>query len=112
MKIKIKLRTLLTFGCVILSLFLFPIVSVWKKSRVQDMVKSNEELRQRIRRVSNANLVTRLERDRLAARERIEAVARKELGLEYPASRDVRLVLRAEPQKQGENGIEKAFVSR
>jgi len=112
MKIKIKLRTLLTFGCVILSLFLFPIVSVWKKSRVQDMVRENEQIRENIKKARNTNLATRYLRDRLTARVRIESVAKSDLGLIYPAAADVYLVVRVQPLKQGDRGFEKVFANR
>jgi hypothetical protein len=107
MKIKIKLRTLLTLCCVILSIFLFPLVSVWKKSQVQDMAKENALLQERIQSARNENRVYGFLRDRLIARPRVESIARKDIGLDYPAGRDVRLVVRQKPLVPGEMSLEK-----
>jgi len=101
MKTKVKLRTLVGIAIVTLSAFLLPVLAVWKKSLVMDRAKENEFLKVATANLRNAYRVDQFELNRLRSRERIEAIARTEMQLEYPKAEDiVVLELRRPPQKE------------
>jgi hypothetical protein len=94
MKPKVKLRIVVGVVFTLLSFFSVPIVSVWKKSRVQEMVTANAQLKERQKSLQGEIVVLDYTLCRLKARERIESLAKNECGLIFPENRAVTVVIR------------------
>jgi hypothetical protein len=104
MKTSAKFRKIAIIIFIILSLFSLPLFSVWKKSKVTEMIKENEQLREKKIKTWNVNMLHRYRLNMLAKRGRIEDIAQKEIGLIYPAHSDI-LVLKENAGNAEEKGI-------
>jgi len=96
MKPKIKLRIVVGVVFSLLSLFSVPIVTVWKKSRVLEMVTVNENSKEQEKKLQGEIIILRYAKNRLMNRERIETLAMKNCGLAFPENREVVVVLKPE----------------
>jgi hypothetical protein len=105
MKAKIKLRNIVVIVCFILSLFSLPLVSVWKKSKVIEMIKENEMLKKEKKAIQVANVLYGYRLRQLKGRSRIEHLAEQEIGLVFPAQGDV-TVLAKEDNNRGWDVVE------
>jgi cell division protein FtsL len=94
MKPKVKLRIVVGVVFSLLSLFSVPLVAVWKKSRVLEMVTVNENLKVQEKSLQGEILLLDYAVAKLKNRERIEVLAAKECGLAFPANQDVTVLLK------------------
>ncbi len=94
MKTKIKIRTLVGAVAVALSFFSLPLLSVWKKSTVVNMIEKNANLEKKIAEFHNGNIVLRFEINELMNRSRIEEFARNNLELDYPDNNMITVLVR------------------
>lgn len=94
MSTKIRLRNFLMLIILVLSFFLLPIVSVWKKAEITDLIKLNQELKETKERILSENLIKKYKYEQLKKRERIEVLA-YEADLTYPRIENI-ILLRKE----------------
>ena len=94
MTFKTKFRTIIGTVLLVLAFFSFPLLSVWKKSKVVDMSGENARLRSELVNIENQNIVLRYQVNQLRSRSRVEEVAKNELGLIYPNNEDVTILVR------------------
>ena len=90
----VKVKTLFWVIVLGLSLFSFPLFSVWKKSKSAANLREIAVLQEKQRKAKNINLTLRCKLTALRTRQHIETVAKREMGLAYPKIEDILVVRR------------------
>ncbi|OGJ85704.1 MAG: hypothetical protein A2268_17035 [Candidatus Raymondbacteria bacterium RifOxyA12_full_50_37] len=103
MKQRIRLSTIAAVLILVLSLFMLPMVSVWKKSKITQMLKTDEMLKQAVVQGNTVNIMYRYRKEVLSKRGRIEEIAKGELGLVYPSQEDIAVLVNTSglPKQRG-----------